>query len=243
MRATRAYVAGFGTAGSVLAGAAVLFVVASAVVAFRGWPKIAGQQSPAALHLDASPVAGSRVARRLRAVVGAAAPAVAAPLIRTGGRPLAGARTARPSGNGSLQRPSPRATTPGAGGANGGRSGGGSTRPTSGGGGTVAAGGGGTVGAGGGGTGGGVTVSVPTKPPVTVTVPAGPPTTVTVPTPPVGKVVKKVTGSAGNAVSQSGAAAGAVVGGSAGSTVSTVTGSAGNTVSKVGGAVGNLLGG
>jgi hypothetical protein len=53
MRATRAYVAGFGTAGSVLAGAAVLFVVASAVVAFRGWPKIAGQQSPAALHLDA----------------------------------------------------------------------------------------------------------------------------------------------------------------------------------------------
>jgi hypothetical protein len=111
MRATRAYVAGFGTAGSVLACAAVLFVIASAVVAFRGWPKIAVQQSPAALRLDAPPVAGSRVARRLRAVVGAAAPAVAAPLIHAAARPAAGGRTAPPSAHASLQRPSSRATT------------------------------------------------------------------------------------------------------------------------------------
>src|SRR4051794_15922857 len=38
MRTTRAFLAGFGTTGSLLAAAACLFVVASAVVAFRGWP-------------------------------------------------------------------------------------------------------------------------------------------------------------------------------------------------------------
>jgi hypothetical protein len=32
--------AGFGTSGSLLAGAAVLFVLGSAIVAFRGWPQI-----------------------------------------------------------------------------------------------------------------------------------------------------------------------------------------------------------
>jgi hypothetical protein len=41
MRVTRAYVAGFGTAGSLLAGASVLFVVATAVVSYRGWPQVA----------------------------------------------------------------------------------------------------------------------------------------------------------------------------------------------------------
>ena len=45
VRANRAYLAGFGTAGSMLAGASVLFVLASAVVAFRGWPQV-GEQSP-----------------------------------------------------------------------------------------------------------------------------------------------------------------------------------------------------
>ncbi|HWF52437.1 MAG TPA: hypothetical protein VG294_17480 [Solirubrobacteraceae bacterium] len=38
---TRAYIAGFGTAGSLLAGASVLFVVATAVVSYRGWPQVA----------------------------------------------------------------------------------------------------------------------------------------------------------------------------------------------------------
>ena len=45
VRATRAYIAGFGTAGSLLAGAAVMFVLASAVVSFRGWPQVGGQPS------------------------------------------------------------------------------------------------------------------------------------------------------------------------------------------------------
>src|ERR1700692_4043034 len=46
MRATRAYIAGFGTAGSLLAGAAMMFVLASAVVAFRGWPQVGGGATP-----------------------------------------------------------------------------------------------------------------------------------------------------------------------------------------------------
>jgi hypothetical protein len=41
VRATRAYVAGFGQAGSLLAGAAIPFVLASTVVSFRGWPTMA----------------------------------------------------------------------------------------------------------------------------------------------------------------------------------------------------------
>src|SRR5947209_17644652 len=45
VRATRAYLAGFGTSGSLLAGAALMFVLASAIVAFRGWPRVAGQNS------------------------------------------------------------------------------------------------------------------------------------------------------------------------------------------------------
>jgi hypothetical protein len=49
MRASRAYIAGFGTAGSLLAGAAMLFVLASAVVAFKGWPQVADQPTPTAV--------------------------------------------------------------------------------------------------------------------------------------------------------------------------------------------------
>ena len=75
MRVTRAYMAGFGTAGSILAGCAVLFVVASTVVAVRGWPTIAGQPAPVVLRLD-GPVpareAGSGVTRRLAPLLAAA---------------------------------------------------------------------------------------------------------------------------------------------------------------------------
>src|SRR6476620_11864913 len=38
MRTTRALIAGFGTTGSLVAAVACVFVVASAVVAFNGWP-------------------------------------------------------------------------------------------------------------------------------------------------------------------------------------------------------------
>jgi hypothetical protein len=38
MRTTRAYIAGLGTTGSLVAAAACVFLVASAVIAFNGWP-------------------------------------------------------------------------------------------------------------------------------------------------------------------------------------------------------------
>jgi hypothetical protein len=79
VRATRAYLAGFGTSGSLLAGAAVLFILGSAIVAFRGWPQIAG--GPATVSVAAAhPAAPSRVARRLAAVLRAG--------VVTGGAPI-----------------------------------------------------------------------------------------------------------------------------------------------------------
>lgn len=64
VRATRAYVAGFGTSGSLLAGAAVLFLLGSAIVAFRGWPQIG--TGPATSNVSAAPVAfASHPSRRL----------------------------------------------------------------------------------------------------------------------------------------------------------------------------------
>ena len=44
--AARPYIAGFGTSGSLLAVAALLFIVASAMVAFHGWPHVGAQPSP-----------------------------------------------------------------------------------------------------------------------------------------------------------------------------------------------------
>jgi hypothetical protein len=44
--------AGFGTAGSLLACAAVLFVIATGVVAFQGWPGLANPTTPASVRLD-----------------------------------------------------------------------------------------------------------------------------------------------------------------------------------------------
>jgi hypothetical protein len=44
VRATRAYLAGFGTSGSLLVGAAAMFVLASAIVAFHGWPSVASSE-------------------------------------------------------------------------------------------------------------------------------------------------------------------------------------------------------
>jgi hypothetical protein len=58
VRATRAYLASFGTAGSLLAGAAVAFVLASAFVAFNGWPQVASSSSPASVALTSSRLTG-----------------------------------------------------------------------------------------------------------------------------------------------------------------------------------------
>lgn len=66
MRATRAYIAGFGTAGSLVACAALVFVTASAVVAFRGWPQVASTSAPAALVVSRPHLSGpSRAEKRL----------------------------------------------------------------------------------------------------------------------------------------------------------------------------------
>src|SRR5947209_964497 len=106
VRATRAYLAGFGTCGSLLAGAAVLFVLGSAIVAFRGWPQIA--TGPANVVVAAShPAAPTRVARRLAAVLRtnlATGGAAVAPTARRraavirGSRPASGAPASGPSG-------------------------------------------------------------------------------------------------------------------------------------------------
>jgi hypothetical protein len=73
MRATRAYVAGFGTAGSLVAGAAIVFVLASAVVAFRGWPQVSnsGQGSSIVFGKQAQASTPSSVDRQLVAAVAA----------------------------------------------------------------------------------------------------------------------------------------------------------------------------
>lgn len=55
VRATRSYLAGAGTSGSLLAGAAVLFLIGSAIVAFRGWPQIA--TGPVTSNVAAAPLA------------------------------------------------------------------------------------------------------------------------------------------------------------------------------------------
>jgi hypothetical protein len=81
-RAAQAYLAGVGTSGSLLAGAALMFILASALVGFRGWPHVGAQPSPGEVVISPSPASStaSPVARRLElisaaAVAGAPAPA------------------------------------------------------------------------------------------------------------------------------------------------------------------------
>lgn len=71
VRGARTYLAGLGTSGSLLAGAAVLFLIASAIVAFNGWPQIG--VGPATSNISAAPVAaGTRASPRLTAVLATA---------------------------------------------------------------------------------------------------------------------------------------------------------------------------
>jgi hypothetical protein len=108
--------AGFGTAGSMLAGGAVLFVLASAIVAFQGWPRIATQGSPAAIQVSATPAPPSLVSRRLRAVRSPPPTARAVGALRAGVR-AAASPAARPVGlqipNGGTGRPPVPSSTPG----------------------------------------------------------------------------------------------------------------------------------
>ncbi|MBV9467351.1 MAG: hypothetical protein JO206_08580 [Solirubrobacterales bacterium] len=77
MRATRAYLAGFGTTGSLLVAAALLFFLASGFVAFHGWPQGGAPATPGAVTLGGSHpagaprAAGSRAAERLTVLVSA----------------------------------------------------------------------------------------------------------------------------------------------------------------------------
>lgn len=78
VHATPAYVAGFGSSGSMLAGAAALFLVGSAIVAFGGWPQIA--TGPATSTVAAVPAAASsHASRRLLRALTTTAPRVHAP--------------------------------------------------------------------------------------------------------------------------------------------------------------------
>jgi hypothetical protein len=109
LRGVRAYLPGFGTAGSLLAGAALMFIVASALVAFRGWPHVGGQPSPGEVVVSPSPTAaaGSPAARRLALFTAGAAAGVTAPPAPAGVRSLRRAgRVAGPgTPQGSLGRP------------------------------------------------------------------------------------------------------------------------------------------
>lgn len=120
VRATRAYLAGFGTSGSLLAGAAVLFVLGSAIVAFRGWPQIA--TGPDSVVVAASHrAAPTRVARRLAAVLRTNAITGGAALAPRAGRRATRSRGSRfatgaaPSGsrNGSPASPTGSSATAG----------------------------------------------------------------------------------------------------------------------------------
>ena len=66
----RAYLAGAGTTGSLLAVAALVFIVASALVAFRGWPHVAAATSPGEVVVSRAPGWVDRHARSAPARVG-----------------------------------------------------------------------------------------------------------------------------------------------------------------------------
>lgn len=223
MRATRAYLASFGTAGSLVACAAVLFVIVSALVAFSGWPEIAGQQAPAAVALN-GPASGHAHAqhRPLTTVptVVARAPAPRARHRTARHVAVAAPRTTPPKRSSPTNTPTAPIPVGGTGNSGGSTGGAGHS------GGSSSAGSGSNDGSGS----GGITVTTPTSPPVTVTAPTG-------------SAVSNVSSAAAHTVASVGSTAGSTVGGSLGATVTSVTNTAGSTVSKIGATVDKLLGG
>ena len=85
VRATRSYMAGLGTSGSLVAGAALLFVLGSAIVAFRGWPQVATGPATTSVAAAAQPTAPSHTARRLAAVLRRRGVIATVAAVRTGG--------------------------------------------------------------------------------------------------------------------------------------------------------------
>jgi hypothetical protein len=122
-RATRAYLAGIGTSGSLLAGAAVMFILASAMVAFRGWPHVAAQPAPAEVVVSprsaTAPI--SPVARRLAFITaapgpgGAGAPGAAGHALTGTGRIVGSGRRHATGTPTTIARRGGGATVPGAG--------------------------------------------------------------------------------------------------------------------------------
>lgn len=76
MRVTRAYLAGLGAAGSLLAVAAIAFVLASVFVSFRGWP-LGGDRFPPTVVLVKPPTSQNTAHRAINAGRVPAAPAAA----------------------------------------------------------------------------------------------------------------------------------------------------------------------
>src|SRR6185437_14692486 len=95
VRASRAYLAGFGTTGSLLAGAAVLFLIASAIVSFKGWPQVGAPSSPVAVNVAAKAPGASAPSRAVVAALTSATPTAAGAVVparRRGGAAARGGR-------------------------------------------------------------------------------------------------------------------------------------------------------
>lgn len=226
--AARAYLAGIGTSGSLLAGAALMFFVASALVAFRGWPHVAAQPSPGEVVVAPRPAVptASPVARRLRLITAPAAGAVARaranrPAVGTrgvtGGAPAGGPPATRQSIGTpvSVSRPGAPAASPVRG------------TPTA------------LAGCAGGGCGSTPAPSAPVHSAPT-------PTTPTTPTTPVAPVLQKVGGTLGTVVSNAGSAVGSTVQqttNTAAGAVQGVSPQVGGAVSQVGSGTANAIGG
>ena len=136
MRTTRALIAGFGTTGTLVAAVACVFVVASAVVAFNGWPHLGIADRIDSLFVNDRPAAADSTGPR--AVAGTAAaprerwpPSRRAPSWPDPGS-AAGAGAAGPSGAGR------GGSAPGSGGSGDVQAGTGPTTGTGGGGGGTA---------------------------------------------------------------------------------------------------------
>ena len=69
MRAPRAYLAGFGTSGSLLTGAALLFILASAFIGFHGWPQVGDSPATVAVSVPRAPV-GTTTSAASRSLAG-----------------------------------------------------------------------------------------------------------------------------------------------------------------------------
>lgn len=103
VRVPRAYLAGFGTSGSLLAGGALMFILASAIVAFRGWPQITGGAPVTSISVTRGADATTSQTGRILQAPGTAAVLTAALHGAAAGAipPSAGAVSSRGAGGGA----------------------------------------------------------------------------------------------------------------------------------------------